>query len=212
MRALSKILLGILIIIFLGAVGFIVSTQRQTTIPGITTTAAPTPQPTQELADSQQADTLLAGGSSYHDPEGIFTFLYPNDWKIDQQNNETITRVYQQGPTQQGQTEMYDGVIVTFEKIPLNGKTLSSWLDTEIKNMTADGTSQITEPKKPITVNGFPGYSYSARGLGEFTFLVIQKNSESPTAIRISTLVADPKNIGFQSQVDAILQTLQLQK
>jgi hypothetical protein len=168
--------------------------------------------PAEFIPEGQSMNDLMAGGSSYSDPSGMFTFLYPNDYKFDVQNNGQVIRVYKQGPTQQGQTEMYDGIIVTFEKIDLKNESLSSWIDNELKTIKANGDSIITQPKKPITLHGYPGFSYAARGLGEFIYLVIQKDLSSPNALRITTMVTDPTNSGFQKQADQILASLHIQK
>lgn len=155
---------------------------------------------------------LRAGGSSYFDPQGLFTFLYPPDYKIDTQNNEQHTRIYKSGKTQQGQTEMYDGVIIVFERINLDAKTLNDWVDESIKNSTIDGTIEVIKPKKSTTVNGYPGFTYILKGLGESEYFVLQKDSNSNSAVSITTFVADPENVGFQKEVDAVISTLQLLK
>lgn len=161
---------------------------------------------------TQPSDELLAGGSGYIDPSGVFSILYPNDWKIDNQNNGQVTRVYKTGVTQRGQTEMYDGIIITFELFDLKGASLSNWLDAHIKEISVDGMTQITKPKKAITLNTFPGFSYTTRGLGEFNTIIVQKDTKSPYAIQVTSLVADPQNIGYQKEVDDVLSSLKLLK
>lgn len=171
-------------------------------------TVVPTLTPSSSTAPSE----LLQGGSSYSDPNGVFTFLYPNNYQIDGQNNGQMTRVFKLGPTQQGQTEMYDGVIVHFERVDLGGKSLSDWVDDRIAQSIADGTSQVVTPKAPATLNNYPGFSYELRGLGTFENQVFQKDTNSNNAVLITTLVADPGNLGFQQEVNEILSTLQILK
>lgn len=167
------------------------------------------PTPTQ-IASEDLSD-LLQGGSSYSDPDGVYSFLYPNDYVIDSKDPLQV-RVYKNGPTQKGQTEMYDGVIVNMGKVNLNGESLSEWVDSKINEAKADGVSEVVKAKASTTLNKYPGFSYTLRGLGIFETIVVQKDLNSDNAIVINTMVADPTNIGFQEHVDATLSTLQILK
>lgn len=205
----KKAFILIVLVLFVGIGYYIYSQQNHTS----------TSQPQSEISPSvieeiipegTSMNDIMAGGNSYEDPMGIYSFSYPTNYMLDMQNNNSVVRVYKQGPTQQGQTELYDGVIITFEKIDLQGQSLRSWLDKELETMTADQTTQVTQPKKQRIINGYPGYTYLARGLGEFSFIVVQKDASSPNAIRISSLVADPTNAGFQEQTDQIISSVLL--
>lgn len=177
-----------------------------------TTQVTNTPAASEFISSKPDTTTLKADGTSYIDTKGVFTFFFPNDYTVDSQNNDQYTRISKRGPTQKGQTEMYDGVIVVFESLDLQGKSLSEFVDTRIQESTADGTSELTQPKKTITLHSYPGYTYEIRGLGTSTYLVVQKNTQSNNAVSITFLVADPENMGFQQEVDTILATLALQK
>lgn len=197
------------LLIALGATSYILSTVIKKDIPEVTNTTSSSPLPTSFTVDTKD---LQQGGASFADPNGIFTILYPIDYKIDQQNNGKQTRIYKMGPTQQGQTEMYDGVILVFEGVSLSGMKLDKWIDESIKNATADGTTEIIEDKKPTQYNKYPGFTYKLRGLGEFQYIVMQKDTQSDHAVVITVLIADPQNIGFQKEVDQIINTLQILK
>lgn len=196
--------LVVLIIIVAAVSGFLYFRQNKATSENLLT-------PSPKSIVSESSSKILQGGSSYGDPNGIYSFLYPNDYTIDSQDSLQV-RVYKNGPTQKGQTEMYDGVIVNFGKVNLNGKNLNEWVDDSIKQATADGTSEVIKAKTSITFNKYPGFSYSLRGLGTSEYIVVQKDSNSDNAIVITYLVADPTNVGFQEQVDDILSTLQILK
>jgi hypothetical protein len=161
---------------------------------------------------NSEEDILRAGGSSYRDPQGIYSFLYPSDYTLDTQNDGQYIRVYKRGRTQTGQTEMFDGVIVVFEAINLNSQNLNEWLDARIEESTFDGTLEVIEAKKPIRLNNYPGYTYTVRGLGTSEYIVVQKDTDSSFGVSITLAVNDPENIGYQKEVDAILSTLQIQK
>lgn len=164
-----------------------------------------------EALPTIEADDLKMGGSSYGEDNGIYSFLYPSEYILDESDKLHI-RIYKTGPTQTGQTEMYDGAIVVFEVINLSGKSLSDWVDTNISNITADGTSELTEAKKQVTLNEYPGFTYATRGLGEASNYVFQKDSNSDNAVLITTLVSDPGNLGFQDEVDKIISTIEIFK
>lgn len=168
-------------------------------------TSSPTP------ITFESSPELLQGGSSYSDPNAVYTVLYPNDYIIDNKDPLQV-RVYKNGPTQKGQTEMYDGVIVNFGKVKLNGEQLSKWVDDTINEATANGTSEVVKSKNAIVFNNYSGFTYSLRGLGVSEYTVLQKDTNSSNAIVITTLVADPTNVGFQRQVDDILSSLQILK
>ena len=197
--------------------------------PAPTTSATPSPASNQtslttsEISESQVApivldidqkllDQLKAGGSSYADQKGIYTILYPSEYKQDSQNNGQYTRIFKNGPTQKGQTEMYDGVIISLESISLGEETLDSLVTKRITAETESGTSTVEQSKEKILFNTYPGFTYTTQGLGTFKHIAIQKDANSPFAIDITMLVADPTNAGFQKEVDTTLSTLQLLK
>ncbi len=174
----------------------------------------PTPSVTEKITVQPTIDNndLKQGGSSYTDPNNVYVFLYPSDYKLDTQNDGRYTRIYKTGPTQKGQTEIYDGVLLVFETITLNGATLQEWVDNSILSATKDGTSTVTVPAKGVTISSYSGFTYSMHGLGETKYYVLQKDSRSTNAVLIATLVSDPQNVGFQKDVDKILSTLEILK
>lgn len=207
----------IAIAVFIAVIGYFIVKQTPSVIstpvvtPTITTNTTVTVTPTPQATSKGVAD-LRQGGSSYSDKQGVFVFLYPNDYTLDEQNNGKQVRIYKQGPTQKGQTEMYDGVIIVFETIDLKNATLEEWVDASIQSSTADSSFEVTSPKRSTTLNGYPGFTYAIRGLGESTYLVVQKDTSSRYAVSITSLVADPANQGFQSQMNDILSTVELLK
>ena len=176
-----------------------------------TENSSQTPNERIENANPEAVSDLERGGSSFSDPDAIFSVLYPGEYKQDTQG-ENQYRIYKQGPTQTGQTEMYDGVIINFETIDLGDQSLSDWVDSRITLSTQDGTSELIKEKTEIKVNNYPGYAYTLRGLGEYETLVIQKDSNSDFAVGITTLIADPGDLGFAQEFENILSTITLLK
>lgn len=215
-QLMSKAVLAVIVIVLIVGAGGLAFMFRQgnvinAPVPSADTNSLALPNPSGENDASSTAD-LQAGGSSYLDPKGVFSFLYPNDYRLDHEGGGQYTRISKLGPTQRGQTEMYDGVLVVFESVDLGGKPLEQWVDESIKTSTADGTSEVIQAKSPVTVNNYKGFTYTLRGLGESKYLVLQKDSQSDFAVSIVSAVYDPSNQGFQSQVSGILNTLQILK
>ena len=156
------------------------------------------------------SNPLLQGGTSFLDSKGVYTFLYPSDYKIDTQDEQT--RISKVGATQKDKTELSDGVTLVFESIDLNGKPLEEWVDTNIEEMTSDGTVKVIKAKQPMILNTYPGFVYEIRGLGNYQYYVIQKDNNSKYAVVITSMVMDPENVGYQGKVNAILATLALYK
>jgi hypothetical protein len=210
------LLLALVIVVGMAGVYYVSSQRRVDSFPAvIPVSESPMPSPMVSVEPSAQPSSdlmqLKAGGSSYSDPQGVFGFLYPNDYTIDSQEKGRYVRIFKKGATQKGQTEMYDGVIVSFERVELGGKTLSKWVDDQIQQSTSDG-SEITQPKKGTTLNVYPGFTFEVRSLGTSTNVVLQKDLSSPHAVRINFLVADPEGKNYQKEVDAILATVELRK
>lgn len=153
------------------------------------------------------------GGIKYTDPTNTYSFLYPSDYKVSSENEGQHIRLLKIGATQKGQTEMYDGVLIVFELVELkDGQTLEQFVDVKIADSIKDGTVSIVEPKKDSRINKYSGFEYTANGLGEHKTIIVNKDKTSQTAVVISMLIADPKNVGFQQEADAILSTLELLK
>lgn len=160
-------------------------------------------------------DTLLAGGSSYLDPKGVFSLLYPNDYVLDTQStspNGPMVRFYKRGEQQRPQSEMSDGVIVVIETVSLDGQSLEQWVDEQLKTQAEGGVSEVVAPKRPVLWNTYPGFTYQFRGLGESAVIALQKDLNSDTAVVITYLVADPQNQNYQAEVDSMLRTIQIHK
>lgn len=171
-----------------------------------TTSVIPTPEATSLV------DILKAGGSSYSHPSGAYSFLYPSEYVIDSQDNDHYIRIIKRGASQRPQSEISDGVLIVFEAVDLQKLSLEEWVDEQLKASAEAGTSQVIQPKKTMTLNGYPGFTYQTQGFGSSTYIVVQKAATSQSAVSITFLVADPQNQGYQSEVEAILATLELRK
>ncbi len=202
---MNKIYLAVLTIIIVGGIGVFFMKQPKENVPATSPLAASTSPTSSPLSD------LGSGGSSYLDQKGIYNFLYPNDYTLDTEDPQHI-RIYKRGETQRPQSEMSDGALMVFETVELKGATLEKWVDTRISESTADGTSEITEHKKTVTQNGYPGFYYAVRGLGTSQNLILQKDINSDNAVVITYAISDPAQKGYQTEVDEVLKSLSLLK
>ncbi len=137
-------------------------------------------------------DTI--GFSMYYDPSLTL-----------QEDSKTDVRFYKQGPTQRGQTEMYDGMIVTVRKVDVVGDT-QAYIDNQIEQYKNIGS--ITEPLHDSKLNGISTKEYSASGLGDSKMIFVPIDNR--TLLEVSYMAPDPTNSGFQKTVDLMLSAFKL--
>jgi hypothetical protein len=166
--------------------------------------------PTPSMINPTSTDSSLT--NTHTDVNGIYSIRYPNDFQLDTLPDNNAIRLTKIGKTQQGETELYDGVTIQIETNELNGRMLSDWVDETIERSTDNGVSAIVEPKNPISINGYQGFAYTVEGLGVFNHRIIQKNETSNYAVTIVTTVNDPEDNGYEFEVDSILLSLNMLK
>lgn len=138
------------------------------------------------------SDTV--GFSMYYDP----SFILREDTKTD-------VRFYRQGPSQRGQTEMYDGMIVTVRKVDVVGDT-QAYIDDQVEQYRDIGS--ITEPLHDSRLNGIPTKEFGASGLGDARVIFVPDDDQ--TLLEVSYMAPDPTNAGFQKTIDLMLSTFRL--
>jgi len=142
--------------------------------------------------------------------EDLFSVSYPDTYKVN--NYDGVVSLSKWGPTQKADTEMYDGVSISFKEVQLNGKTLNQLTQSLVKEVEDMGVAEVITPLHQTKVNGYTAMSYKIRGLGEFTTYLIQKDTQSQSVLDIELMVADPGKVGFQAEVEKILDSLILKK
>jgi len=111
------------------------------------------------------------------------------------------------GPTQTGQTELFDGISFTVFKRTYEQVNLREVVEAQRQaDMDVGSADEIEE----FILNAMTGYYYMGEGLGLFTNIFIDAGS-SETFI-ISYAVPDPQNQGFQQTVNTMMSTLELTK
>jgi hypothetical protein len=161
-----------------------------------------------EVANNQEKgnskDEIPADWKSYVDAEFGLTLSSPADFTFTKDENGNGFRIYKWGPSQAEGTEVYDGLIISFEKSSLNGQTLEEASQIETASWAPHG--EIIEPLSSINVAGRNGYAYVGSGLGEFKIYLLPLNSQN--YLRVSVLSEDPGNQGFKEQANKILDSL----
>ncbi|MFZ1721122.1 MAG: hypothetical protein WAU07_01325 [Microgenomates group bacterium] len=207
---MQKLTLAIFVILLSGAGFFVIKNQKET-IP-MPLPITPTQRPIASIAPtSTTGEDSGIEDNTYRDQNGIFSVVYPNDYTLDIQDPLHI-RIYKRGETQRPQSEMSDGALMVFETVDLQGIPIESWVDARIQESTYDGTSEILEVKKSITLNGNPGFQYSIRGLGVSQNLILQKDADSDYAVVITYAISDPQQRGYQEEIDLMLASLKFTK
>lgn len=138
------------------------------------------------------SDTI--GFSMYYDPSLTL-----------QEDSKTDVRFYKQGPTQRGQTEMYDGMIVSIRKVSVDDGG-QVHIDDQIEQYKNVGN--ITVPLHESTLNGISVKEYSASGLGDSTIIFVPVDNQ--ILLEVSYMAPDPTSAGFQKTIDLMLSTFSL--
>lgn len=148
----------ILVVVIMLAGGLYLLMSNKNTVNNIADLSQIQPTQSQVLTVNPQLDSLRAGGSSFSDPNGLYTFLYPNDYVLDT-SDKLHPRIFKRGPSERPQSEMSDGALVVFESVDLEDETLEQFVDTRIEESIANETSELVQPKNATTVNTIPGFS-----------------------------------------------------
>lgn len=140
----------------------------------------------------------------YTNPDIGFSIKYDPDLKISQRAKQDIS-LYMYGPTQKGETEMYDGLTLSFRRAQFTG-SIDDYVQKEMGQFSAIG--QITTPLHDITINNTPAKSFSASGVGDYTVIFVPLDDTS--VIEVAYIDPDPGSLGFQKDIDLMLSTFEL--
>jgi len=111
-----------------------------------------------------------------------------------------------EGPTQQTKTEFYDGMVVVFQKMPLEGKTLAVIVE-ENRAIYIDiqGVDAGVSPIKKVSIGGVEGLSFSEQ-TGEYIFLPVSTDSY----LSIANLTSDPGGLGYEDIAKKIIESVKI--
>ncbi len=141
---------------------------------------------------------------TYSNTDIGFMVKYDPRLQSSERSKEDVS-LYMWGPTQAQDTEVYDGVVISFRTVKLSG-TLDEYAQQQASQFKDVG--QITKPLHDVSINGASAKQFSASSLGEFTVIFVPV--EDKRIIEIAYLTPDPGNLGFQKIIDQILSTFTL--
>lgn len=157
-----------------------------------------TPTPTPIISKNEKT-----GWNIYSNEKLKFQIEYPQEAsRFEKQNG---VEILQTGPSQ-GQGELYDGYSLDINAFPLNNQSLNEIPTKEIEKLKNIGKVEV--PLHMIEFAGVSGYSYTATGLGTFTYYFLPGRDNNYFVL--GYIVADPKNQGFKTTMDKILSTFTL--
>lgn len=120
----------------------------------------------------------------------------------------SLVTISKYGPTQALDSEFFDGYSLTIVKIGLKGESLEQIAQNHIQSSTTEfGQDFVVQPIKPISVGQKQGLTYTVRGLGEYTHILLPNDEGS--FILVTYSVPDPTDQGYQKIVDQILSTFE---
>ncbi len=171
-----------------------------TSNPGLPTDPLPTPVVENNLSKPPEWKTYSSAQVGY-------SFRYPSYVELTEEN---VVRLSFWGPTQQANTEFYDGISLSFSlPFTIEGLSLEDYVDQQITMSRENG--EIETSKTPISINNNQGFSYVVSGLGSFKYIYLQSpNNEWVVEIVDSTV--DPTNQGYIDTVQQILNSFQFEK
>ena len=197
------ILIALMATVILGLSGYIAYLKLS---PNVKSTPLPSPSPTETSAkENDPTSTWQTFPSEAFFP---YTFKYPQDLKLEY--SDGFYALTKWGPTQQANTEFYDGLSLRFASITSlePNQTLQQYVQDKIEISQSSADSTIIKALQPVTIANLSGYSYTSKGLGEFEYIFLQ-TPETDQIVRIINGTQDPTNQGFQQTISQILQTFQ---
>lgn len=206
----KKIIGVVLIVLSIGAGGFLLVNQVKQKPIAVKKESVPTAVPTIIPATSTVVPTKIAANDretadlvTYKNGKMGFSVQHPGNLKPEDLGGGSI--VFQLwGPTQSNDTEFYDGVNISITIKALEGKTLESIVE---ENRTGSkevwGDDQVSE-KKPTGWGGYNGYMYQVGG-----HIYYYMKQDPQNYLEILNLSGDPGNLGYVKIAEKIISSLQ---
>lgn len=141
----------------------------------------------------------------YTSQEMGFSVEHPKNIPVKYYEDGSVGFVVE-GPTQKADTEFYDGMVVVFQKMPLEGKTLAVIVE-ENRSIYIDiqGAEANVSPVRNVDVGGVEGLSFSEQ-TGEYIFLLVSTDSY----LSIANLTSDPGNLGYEEIAKKIIDSVKI--
>ena len=111
-------------------------------------------------------------------------------------------------PTQQPDTEFYDGVRLTVVTAPLSGTLQNIAYQEQQKDQEH---AEIIRPVAPTKINGMSGYIYQASGTVNYTVIFLAKGQEKYVKIiNVNNVTKDPDTNGLTTIANQMIASITL--
>lgn len=149
----------------------------------------------------------VAGWLTFRSEDAGYSLSYPPDYDFETQSDGSRT-LTKWGPTQQANTEFYDGVSLRFLSGTYPTGSLFDFVQTQAEALRIEPVITTVSPVSPAQIGRLSGWQYFAESTG------ITKNLYFPIDANrflfITDATQDPTGRGFASVVSQILATLTL--
>lgn len=162
--------------------------------------------PQEDVVPAKPAPEATTDWKSYTN-EGIGLVLRYDPTLTVSEDESKQVRFYKWGPTQKGQTEMYDGIVVSFRQVAFDG-TFDQYIEKGMTEFQDAGLGTITRPLTPYELDGRAGQTYSISSLGDFKLIFIPTGDQE--LLEVSILTPDPTGAGFEQLADRLLSTVKI--
>jgi len=208
-RILIVFILFIFVVVLLTALYLVVGKNNKTAILDSITQKSTADEkflPSEPKVEPTQTPQVVEGidGWLEYKKEGEFSFKYPPEAQIKNYDDGTIS-VSIWGPTQQENTEFYDGLSMSFRVLQAQGKSLKESADESYLEL-----KDLFESSQPIisSVGNNSGYTFHVKGYIDADYYFVEINPD--LHLEIINATKDPTEAGFILSAEKILMTLVL--
>lgn len=195
-KIVSFLLLGLLALVIAVFAGIQIGKSQKSQVLAPPTTPTITPTPTTDLTASWKTYST-----------STYRLQYPSDMTVDEGEASTLV-LSKWGPTQKGETELYDGILLGFQPFELPNINLESYVQGKIDYIKMAEIE--VSGQSPTSIGNYTGLTYTAyggNGLG--TRYIYLQSSGKIMIVEIEDSTNDPTNQGFQQTADKIISTFE---
>lgn len=169
-----------------------------------------------------ELDDKNVGWKLYSNPTTVYSFRYPPDLTLEEFGNTIYSsptgkvdevksaNVSKWGPSQQPNTEGYDGIFLSFTQIPKEQFSLEEIVDYRLDQIKEEQIVDVIIDKQLISINSYNGFTFSTQGLGINKYIYLADSGNlSDYYILVTDSTKDPGNLGFDETVTQIFSSFQ---
>lgn len=220
---MKRFLIPFFILVLIGAGAFVYQTRPDFLFPdkGIEEITEEPEEQNQKDSNNQDQQVNFPNSEPSNPPEELQTFKneytnqeegysieYPEDINVEEKTTDFVW-FYKFGPTQQKNTEFYDGISIRIRREVLE-KDMT--LEDKAQELAEQDRSlgEVTQEVTEASLGGIEGYIYSSKTVGTETTTYLLKYPNSDKYLHVINGTADPENQGFNKTARDILNTIEL--